>query len=68
MSVPKAPHSALLQGKDGTEERCLIEFSIPLLLQEYGTKYENPALKCQNPWFLPFEEIDDMWNIKTGSN
>ena len=32
-------------------------------LQEYGTKYNNQALRCQNPWFLPFEVIDEMWNI-----
>jgi len=34
-----------------------------MLVQEYGVKYNNPLLRCQNPFFLPYEVIDEMWNI-----
>jgi hypothetical protein len=28
---------------------------------EFG--HLNPLLRCQNPWFLPKDHIDDMWTI-----
>ena len=48
-------------------EHVSLGFSGNRAVQEYGVKYNNPALRCQNPWFLPFDVIDDMWNIVPSS-
>ena len=31
--------------------------------EAFGAKYGAPAVRCQNPWYLPYEEVDAMWNI-----
>lgn len=34
--------------------------------EEYEAKYQEFGghLKCQNPWFLPYEFVDLMWDIE----